>query len=293
MPPTLSPGVRRVVMTGAGVPLSALLAGPVHGPPRATVVALHGGGMSAGYFDGQAHPDVSLMTLAARLGYAVLSVDRPGYGLSAARLPEGRTLAEQSRALRAALQHYFLHHEAGAGFLLLAHSYGGKLAFTAAAQVGDGEAPVPGAELLGLDVSGCGHQRAAVPERGAGSEGREPWTRAWGALRLYPPGTFRASTALVSPMPERERLDVLRWPAVFPSVAGRVRVPVRLTFAEHEAWWRHDDAAVEDLRSHLAAPRVVVDRAPDAGHNISLGWAARAYHLKALAFLEECLAGRA
>nr|BFE73882.1 hypothetical protein GCM10020092_071830 [Actinoplanes digitatis] len=36
-----------------------------------------------------------------------------------------------------------------------------------------------------------------------------------------------------------------------------------------------------------------MDRQPDAGHNISLGWAARSYHLRAFAFLEECLGRRA
>jgi hypothetical protein len=39
-----------------------------------------------------------------------------------------------------------------------------------------------------------------------------------------------------------------------------------------------------------AAPRIVIDRLPKAGLNISLGRTARAYHLKGLAFAEECLA---
>jgi hypothetical protein len=72
-------------------------------------------------------------------------------------------------------------------------------------------------------------------------------------------------------------------------VAARVRVPVRFTFAEHESWWRHDDTALAALTSPLATARVVVDRQQGAGHNISLGWAARSYHLRAFAFLEECL----
>jgi hypothetical protein len=71
-------------------------------------------------------------------------------------------------------------------------------------------------------------------------------------------------------------------------------VPVRLTFAEHESWWRHDRAALTELSAAFrAAPRVSVEQQPDAGHNISLGWAARSYHLRALAFLEECLGPRA
>jgi hypothetical protein len=94
---------------------------------------------------------------------------------------------------------------------------------------------------------------------------------------------------MVAPMPDRERSEVARWPGFFPAVGASVRVPVRFTFAEHEAWWRHDDAALAALAGSLAAARVVVDRQRGAGHNISLGWAARAYHLRALAFAEDCL----
>ncbi|GAA2449950.1 hypothetical protein GCM10010421_47960 [Streptomyces glaucus] len=118
--------------------------------------------------------------------------------------------------------------------------------------------------------------------------------RRWGPLRLYPPGTFAASGSLVEPVPARERAELARWPLTFRATAPRVRVPVRLTFAEYEAWWRHDEETLADLAAHFtAAPRVIVDRQPDAGHDISLGWAARSYHLRALAFFEGCLASRA
>ncbi|ULR51533.1 alpha/beta hydrolase [Streptomyces deccanensis] len=283
--PGLSPGVRRVTLDASGVPLSALLAEPTGGLPRAAVVALHGGGMTAGYFDGQARPDLSLLTLGARLGLTVLAVDRPGYGASAPVFPDGQTLTEQSMTLRAALDDFAGRYETGGGLFLLAHSYGGKLALTAAADDDRGR-------LLGLDVSGCGH-RYAVPEKDLpGADGRVRPQRSWGPPGLYPPGTFSLSQGLVAPMPAREVAELPRWPRVFPEVAARVRVPVRLTFAEYESLWRHDDEAVAGLRALLAAPRVVVDRLGAAGHNISLGLAARAYHLRALAFLEECLARR-
>jgi hypothetical protein len=94
-------------------------------------------------------------------------------------------------------------------------------------------------------------------------------------------------------MPARERAELASRPRLFRSAAPRVRVPVRLTFAEHEAWWRQDADTLADLAEQfVAAPRVTVDRQLDAGHNISLGWAARSYHLRALAFLESCLVSR-
>ncbi|MFD8014814.1 alpha/beta fold hydrolase [Streptomyces sp. NPDC058955] len=276
----VSPGVRRVTLgTGRAAPVTGLLAEPEDGlgAARALVVALHGGGMSAGYFDGQAHPDVSLLALGARLGYAVLALDRPGYGPYAGREPDGRGVAGQVGAVADALEDV-----AGARVLLLGHSFGGKVALAVAA-----DRPPRG--LVGVDVSGVGHRPAVRFVRGPGFAARRlDWGPTFG---LYPPGTFRASRSVVAPMPKREAESVGDWARGGADVLGRVRVPVRFTFAEHEAWWRHGPDDVADLTGRLGlAPRVVVDRLPGAGHNVSLGWAARSYHLRVLAFLEECLA---
>ncbi|GAA4227662.1 alpha/beta hydrolase [Actinomadura meridiana] len=270
---------RAITLDAAGVALSALLSEPEGGTPTATVVALHGLGMSAGYFHGPAHPDVSLLTLGSRLGFSVLAVDRPGYGASTRPLPDGQTVEEQAGTLLAALAAFSAEHDTGAGLFLLGHSFGGKVALTAARDLGSG--------LLGVDVSGCGHRYAAD----TGDLRRRAWRRNWGPLRLYPPGTLKGSEDIVAPVPPRELADVPGWPTAFRDVAAGVRVPVRLTFAEHESWWHHDERSVADLRTWFtSAPRVVVDRVPDGAHNLSLGWTARAYHLAALGFFEACLA---
>ena len=284
--PQLSRGVRRITLDTAGITLSALLGEPEHIPPRAVVVALHGGGVNAGYFDGQAHPTLSLLTLGARLGYTVLAVDRPGYQHSAQQLLEGQRLTEQAVTLNAVLRGFASRHAVGAGFFVVAHSFGGKVALCAAAEPA-------GPTLLGLDISGCGHEYAVPQDELPTAREHGHWTRNWGPLRLYPPNTFRTSASLVEPMPALERADAARWPLLFRDVAPRVRVPVRLTFAEHEAWWRQDEEALTDLSARFrSAPEVIVARQPGAGHNISLGWAARAYHLRALAFLEDRLTVR-
>ncbi|MFK4070905.1 alpha/beta hydrolase [Streptomyces sp. NPDC029674] len=286
--PARSRGVRGITLDAAGLPLSGLLGTPPGAAPRATVLALHGGGMSAAYFDGQAHPDQSLFTLGMRLGYQVLALDRPGYGASAGPLPQGQTLAAQARTVRAALTRFAADHPVGAGVFVLAHSYGGKLALTCAA------GPALPGPLLGLDISGCGHRFAVPAAQLPSAAGHGHWRHNWGALRLYPPDTFRGCADMVTAMPVRERVEAGRWPDAFVRLAARVRVPTRLTFAEHEAWWRHDEAALAELRAHLCgAEPLVVERQADAGHNISLGWSARTYHLRALAFLEQCLARRA
>ncbi|GGY50955.1 thioesterase [Streptomyces omiyaensis] len=279
----VSPGVRRVTL-GAGreAPVTGLLAEPEGGPgaARALVVALHGGGMSSGYFDGQAHPDVSLLSLGARLGYAVLALDRPGYGPYAGLEPDGRDVAEQAGVVAEALAGF-----AEGALLLLGHSFGGKVALALAAD----RAP---RGLVAVDVSGVGHRLAVPAGRAARGDGFGARQLDWGpTFGLYPPGTFRASRSVVAPMPRREVESVGGWAGGGADVLERVAVPVRFTFAEHEAWWRHGPDDVADLTGRLArSPRVVVDRLPGAGHNVSLGWAARTYHLRVFAFLEECLA---
>ncbi|MGW6575031.1 alpha/beta hydrolase [Streptomyces sp. NPDC054945] len=275
---------RHITLDADGIVLSARLAQPVHVPPRATVVALHGAGMSAGYFDGPAHPETSLLAVGAELGFTVVAIDRPGYGRSADQLPYGQGFAAQSQTLAAALRRLAEQYETGAGIFLMGHSFGSKPALRMAA---DGTVP----DLIGLDLSGCGAEYLVPPTTPATRAGS--WKLNWGPLRLYPPGTFQSSIGVVAPAPERELADAAQWPTAFAALAERVRVPVRFTFAEHEAWWRRDHQALTRLRSRLgAAPRVLIDHQPGAGHNISLGWAARAYHLRALGFAEECLRPR-
>ncbi len=282
--PGADTAVREVLLdAGNGIQLSGLLAGDPRTSPRATVVAVHGGGMRAGYFHGTAHRDLSLLTLAVGLGHQVLAVDRPGYGRSAAALPEGLPLAEQTALLATALAGFADTHALGAGYVVLAHSYGGKVALTLAAR--HGELP-----LRGLAVSGCGHRFAP------GVAGLRPgrWHTAmrlnnWGPLSLYPPDTFRLAAALTAPAPPREVAELPYWERALEEIAADIRLPVRFTFAEHERRWRHDPQALAELRGLFPRAAVSTERQPYAGHNISLGWAARSYHLRTLGFLEECL----
>jgi pimeloyl-ACP methyl ester carboxylesterase len=274
--------------------MSGLLAAPGT-TPRALVLALHGGGMSAAYFHGTAHPDLSLLALGRRLGFSVLALDRPGYGRSRPALPQGQPMRDQAETVLAALDAFGAMHSTGGGVFVVAHSYGLKVALHLAAHP-------RGTELLGLDGSGAAYrfQPALEPSgrpREAGPDGEAPtWAGRsrrelfWGAESLYPPGTFAAGMRPVAPVPEAESLEAPRWPRLLPPLAARVRVPYQFTVAEHEPWWRVTDADLAEYRAlFTAAACVTIRRQPAAGHNISLGWAARSYHLNALAFAEHCL----
>ncbi len=282
--PATDPGsapVRAITLDGRGITLSGLLAEPAS-PPRALLVALHGGGMRAGYFHGRADPATSLLALAASCGYAALAVDRPGYGRSATQLPTGMGLPEQADVVRAALDDYRLSRPCGAGTLLVGHSLGGVVALHASSRwTGEG--------LLGVDVSGIGDQWAPGADQLVGQAGRLSHRMHWGPLALYPPDTFRLADALIAPIPEQESHEILDWPRLYPEVAPDVRAPVRFTFAEHELWWRSDPETVRAMLEQLGSPLSWSERLTDAGHNISLGRTARTYHLRVLAFLEQCL----
>ncbi|MEU9087332.1 alpha/beta hydrolase [Streptomyces sp. NPDC048357] len=269
-------GARPHTLNAAGIPLSGLWALPEGREVRSTILAVHGRGMRAAYWN-------ALIPLATGLGHAVLALDRPGYGDSADLLPEGQSLAGQAETLHAALKEHAAGHAIGAGVFLLGHSDGGKVALHTAAT--DGAVP-----LLGLDASGVGHQYNPQALHFPSTLGGGASKLNWGPLNLYPRGTFQASRALLAPTPPRESAETAWWPGQYEELAPRVRVPVRLTFAEHEAWWHLDDPALASMAALLtAAPHVSVEHLPAAGHNISLGHAATAYHLRVLAFLEDCL----
>ncbi|QFG27572.1 alpha/beta hydrolase [Actinomadura sp. WMMB 499] len=273
-----------------GVPMSALVAAVPR--PRAVVLALHGGAVSPAYFDAPGHPRLSLLRTGAALGFTVVALARPGYGASA---PHAERVARAER--RVDLAYGAVHAllgpaPRGAGLFVLAHSVGSELAVRMAAR-GNGDG------LLGLEMSGTGrrhHDRAAaLLGPGDGNRDRLPPAGSirhliWGPEHLYPDGTI-GHPALRSAAPAYEGGVVAGWNSDLPELAARVRVPVRYTLAEHETVWRPGRAALEEVAAlFTAAPRVAVDEQAGGGHNLSLGFAAAAYHWKALAFAEECAA---
>lgn len=272
-----------------GVPMSALVAEA--GDPKAVIVAIHGGGTTAIYFDCPGHPSLSFLRTGAAAGFTVVALDRPGYG-SSAPYPEAMVSGDQRVNLAyGAVDRIIGERPRGAGIFVMGHSGGCELTMRMAADE-------RGADLLGIELAGTGrHYHPAAREilKTATRERRPSGMRdlLWSPEHLYPPEVLGGAT--VSPSaPAYEDQMVSDWARqTFPTLAPAVRVPVHFSIAEHEKVWQTDDAAVQEIRSMFsAAPRFTVHRQRGAGHNISLGHAAAEYHAEILSFADDCLAAR-
>lgn len=283
----MTPLVRPRMVNAGGVPMSALLAEVAE--PHAVVVAFHGGGTTSVYFDCPGQPQLSLLRAGAALGYTVIALDRPGYG-SSALYPEAMTDPEHRVELAyRAIEAILGDRPHGSGLFLLGHSNGCELALRMAADA-------RGAALLGLELAGTGlrYQTAAAQAlSNAGPGGRPVGLREllWEPASLYPEAVLRGITN-ASPGTRYEAAMVAGWPRTdFPALAGRVRVPVRFTFAEHEKIWQADPAAQRDIRDiFTAAPSFTPNQQAGSGHNLSVGFGAEDYHRSVLSFVEKCAA---
>jgi pimeloyl-ACP methyl ester carboxylesterase len=289
-PPT-SPETKEFELGVAGMTFSGLLAEPPRPEDsRALIVALHGAGVHSGYFDAQTAPGLSLLETGRLLGYTVLALDRPGIGASAGLPDERITLFAQAELLLDAIDEFSRTHPVGAGVLLVGHSYGLKVAWTMAAEQ-------RGRDLLGVDGAGSGvryafdwstHKSDRKRNRSADDRGDQ-----WGPTALYPDNAIRTESVPHHPVPPVQSAEGERWPADIRAMANRIQVPLRLTLGEHERFWPIDDAHRLELCDLFKnAPHFTIEIEPFAGHNISLGWAARSYHLKILAFAEQCSLSR-
>ncbi|CDO90811.1 thioesterase [Mycobacterium triplex] len=280
-----TPRPRLVIVDG--VPMSAIVCEAPD--PKAVLVAIHGGGTTAVYFDCPGHPSYSLLRTGAAAGFTVVALDRPGYG-SSAPYPEAMVSGDQRVNLAyGAIERIIGERPTGAGLFVMGHSGGCELTLRMAADE-------RGADLLGIELAGTGrHYHPAAREilKTATRERRPAGMRdlLWSPEDRYPPEVLGGAT--VSPSaPSYEDQMVSDWARqTFPSLAPAVRVPVHFSIAEHEKVWQTDDSAVQEITAMFSGvPSFTVHRQPDAGHNISLGHSAPEYHAEVLAFVDECVA---
>lgn len=254
------------------------------------VVALHGGGYNSGYFDVPGH---SLLDAGAAAGFAVFSLDRPGYGGSDP-LPGGRAgFAASAEVLDAAIDALWAGHGRGRpGVVLIAHSIGSAVAVHLAARR-------PRWPLLGMSVHGVGDRSPghivdawrAIPEGGPVELPAEQ-RRAllYGPAETVDADVVEAAKAAVEPVPLAEMLEIVgAWPRDVAKLAAEVVVPVQYTLAEHDGLWVVDESRVSAFAGYFtSAPWVDARLQAGAGHNLDHHRLSRALHLRQLAFAYEC-----
>jgi pimeloyl-ACP methyl ester carboxylesterase len=277
------------------IALSGVLRSP-EGTAKGLILALHGGNYSAGYWNYEGSRGESLMRLGAELGFHVLALDRPGYGRSYDFEPKRLGLAAQVDFLFDTIDAWTSTHRFSGPVFVIGHSIGGILTLLMAAHQ-------RGARLSGVDVLGVPFR---FPKTEAGDEVNS-WSttgthvpppdeaaRKWllfGPEGTYDPEAFAYDSTLPRPMPVAEYIDALKMPDAWAQVLPAILIPVQFTLAEFEVMQATGRDTLRDVEALLSnSPRARVALQAGSGHNASTHHIARAYHLRAIAFFEECLA---
>lgn len=276
------------------ITLSGLEALP-SGPPRATILALHGGGYTAKYWDHPLDDGASLLRIGADLGYRVIALDRPGYGASFGLIGEAVRAVAQARVLADFVVGLGDDTTRGAGVFAVGHSQGSVVAMHLATVV---DCP----SLLGMELAGLPlrFKEGLVDTAALAALDHLPLS-AWEGRRLmffgpdgtFDPGMSAAEATTAAPVPAAEIIDAVGTPVWMPELAPRVRIPVQYTVAEYEQSSDSDASVLDEVRNlYRACPRLLTQWQVATGHNISLHHVARAYHLRAVAFFDEVLAAQ-
>src|SRR5271154_5890423 len=147
---------RKLIATDSGNVAVCHYAPAVQIPGLPLLVALHGGTYTSEYFRVAGGPSGSFLDIAGRNGFAVLTVDRPGYGVSTLLPEEENTFARQAEILDGVIAEA-LGVWPATGVVLVGHSIGGMISLEIAARH-------PQWPLLGVTTSGNG---ARIPAGGA------------------------------------------------------------------------------------------------------------------------------
>lgn len=280
-----------VSIDAGDVKLSGRFLPATNGTPRALIVALHGGTYTSKYFD---TPSSALLEFCASLGYSILALDRPGYG-SATSVPfDQLSFDGQVPILRQALVEVWQRYgQQSAGMFLIGHSIGGMIALLLAAEK-------PHESLLGMNMTGSGalyNEQTKVAFASLVSD--EPTVMMDIAIKLRamygPEWSYPAEQAQYDPQRDVptaaiELAEAQLWGARLPGVAAQVRVPVQFIVPEYDHLWRPDAEAISHVADMFsAAPFVDVGVQRMAGHSVELHTLARAFYMKVLSFVEECI----
>lgn len=271
------------------------------------LICIHGGSYDAEYFDADDHHSVA--TLCEAFEIPVISLSRPGYGLSSplpkvAVSEEGYTYAQwQGKYLNdtviPAIWSAYGKPAGATTVVILAHSIGAMMA-TVAAGCYTGKEGYP---LGGLITSGIGSKLNSTHQQNAVSLlSSKPKTVLFppamkDALMLQLPSrdvTDPAMTSLTErlnrPMPAEEFHDInLTWLEYWQQYSGEVKIPLLYGLSEFdELWVSSDNTLKEYCAAFSSSPKVqswLVQRAP---HCIELSYQGKAWLSECCEFAQKC-----
>ena len=280
-----------ISISADNIELSGRFLPATNGQPRALLVAVHGGTYASKYFD---TAPSQLLDFCASLGYSILALDRPGYGTATSVPPNQLSFDGQVSILRQALARIWEDYgQQSAGMFLIGHSIGGMISLLLAAEN-------PHERLLGLNMTGSGAiYQTRTSAAFATLMNDDPTVVMDQSIKVAvmygPPWTYPEELAKLDPerdvpCPMPEFREAQKWGARLPQVAANVRVPVQFIVPEYDGIWRGDPEALSHVAEMFtAAPFVDVAMQRMMGHSAELHTLARAFYMKILAFVEECI----
>ncbi|WP_337918435.1 alpha/beta fold hydrolase [Actinopolymorpha pittospori] len=269
--------------------MTGIATGP--GESRAPLlVALHGGGYNARYYDLPGH---SLLDLAEATDFQVIALNRPGYRGSERIPADGITFADNAEMLDRAIDMLWRRApDQCPGVVVIAHSVGAAIAVHLAARH-------PHWPLLGVALNGL---IDSPPQRFVdlfhGTPPGQPVTFTpeqrrgfmYGPNDTIDPDIIQRAEPSTEPAPREELLEINdRWPADAPGETARVTVPIHCALARFDVLWEMNRANIDTFtRRFTSAPSVETTVFPRSGHNIDHHRVGRELHLRQLAFAWQC-----
>lgn len=252
--------------------------------PASLILCIHGGGCNGRYFD---LPAFSFANEAVRGGHAVLAIDRPGHGLSAAvdtAKPIQLAAELLPNLIAKALEAMDL---CGLPLALFGHSIGGAVAMHFAA--------TSPSHLACLVTSGIGHQPTPAAmawhkSLDANAAIQLPHNFFFGAEGSF---DWRAPIAIRKSADVWLKADIdevlLDWPTQFTSIASRIAAPTLCILGEHERIWRNDAGDLSEISQYFTSTQGCAEIASDGGHlnEVHKNW--RLHASRIIAFIEDNL----
>ena len=280
-----------ISIDAGNVKLSGRFLPATNGHPRALLVAIHGGTYTSKYFD---TPSSSLFEFCTALGYSILALDRPGYGTATSIPFDQLSLDGQVPILQQALSEIWdSYGQQSAGMFLIGHSIGGMISLLLATEK-------PHERLIGMNMTGAG---ALYNEQTKGAFASlvsdEPTVMMDIAIKVramygpawsYPEEQAHYDPERDVPTAAIELAEAQTWGARLPQIAAKVRVPVQFLVPEYDHIWRGEPEALSHVAEMFtSAPFVDVGIQRLTGHSAELHTLARAFYMKILSFVEECV----